>query len=748
MGQREAESEAQLTVTRIVRLLRPLRNKCAALASCTASSSQLPKATVNRVNYGSRPALWNSDQTAPLNPLQDPTRLQSRALLDRHSRANLPLSIKIYAVVSAFTNILQAAFSAGACKSNKKMMDLTEICAAVVGRTIREEVVRNTISDEDQDESEDVEMAIIDELYEAVPTRFRRWTLVSHAVSVVLDMCPPDPTLLTRLLEVTLSYRLLSESATILRALLVFAVTPSKAHDISPISHVAHASFLTSLNDQWTSAADDQGVPAFPERSFVALVVEVLVEHGGADAWSCKAARRLAWPLRKRDFGGYLLIMDGLAKAACGNDVQLERLAKWLRPVSADFPFTSAQDRGTREEFFALLETLELARSLGLHTCPVDAEWDSSAVALQGILVCLATQCLASPLLSSGGANHTTGLLQTLCGFEPRTSTFDDIVNPMFLPQLSPLRVDSQPPPCPDIILRNLEAYASALRRHLMWPLEAALWTGALRNFERMEPPTTAAARAAATQLRRTLMDAVTQAECRLVATVPAEADDDDRWDWEDMVGCWVRRSPSRPKKRRIEAESPPRRLPRMGYVSAAHSRRPSPAVSSSSSASRATSSITMFSPSTNRSRSESPPTDVPCDREDADPPLQPPSRRMHRISSLRSLLANSLTTRTDLRAERRSSQLVHPTWTPKATGTNNRTAVRRPEFRSLLADSQSRRMDLRSERRASAQSAGRERLRREGDEASMNGKSIKRRRSSGMSAPSDDLLDLFAYDD
>lgn len=173
-------SLSDLSVTRINRLLRPLRNKCGQLASSTPSSSRRSRA--NPITYASNSAAtqWQSDDHPPLLILQTPQHLVSRVHLDRHSLGNLDLSRKIYAVVDAFRNLLQASFGVERDKAEKSsFLSLTDLCAAVVGEHVQAEIEWSAREKEEDDMEEDAEREIVEDIYESVPSQFRRFVHLS-----------------------------------------------------------------------------------------------------------------------------------------------------------------------------------------------------------------------------------------------------------------------------------------------------------------------------------------------------------------------------------------------------------------------------------------------------------------------------------------------------------------------------------------------------------------------------------------
>ncbi len=160
----------ELSVSRINRLLRPLRNKCSILASATS----LPSGSAVPITYGSSssPSL-EIRAPPPLNVLHDPKLVISHA--HQESRSLDTLARQIYAVTNAYRNVVQAALSGTLDGSRRGVMALTDICAASVGRNIKEEVVRCLATLEGEPEEEDgKETVLVGELYESVPARFRR----------------------------------------------------------------------------------------------------------------------------------------------------------------------------------------------------------------------------------------------------------------------------------------------------------------------------------------------------------------------------------------------------------------------------------------------------------------------------------------------------------------------------------------------------------------------------------------------
>jgi hypothetical protein len=160
---------ASFSASRISRLLRPLRNKCTILASATSRSSGSAAA----ITYGSSSLpLLEARFPPPLDVLHDPKHIISHAR--QESRSLDALARQIYAITSAYRNIVQAAFPEGLDGGQRGILVLTDICAAIVGRSIKPEVARCVATLEGEPD-EMQETALVDELYESVPIRFRRF---------------------------------------------------------------------------------------------------------------------------------------------------------------------------------------------------------------------------------------------------------------------------------------------------------------------------------------------------------------------------------------------------------------------------------------------------------------------------------------------------------------------------------------------------------------------------------------------
>ena len=647
-------TDVELSVSRINRLLRPLRNKCAILASATSrpSSSAVP------ITYGSNSSLSLEIRAPPpLDVLHDPKLAILRA--HQESRSLDTLARQIYAVTNTYRNVVQAALSGRVDGNRRGVLALADVCAALIGRNIKGEVAGCLAALQGEpDEVDAKETALVDELYESVPARFRRcvihcryinlqnvisyaysWTLIAHATSEIVDACPSHSTLLLSVLGVTLSHGLYAESKTFLRLFLTTLIRPHRRHGNvpPPIAHPMHPSYLVELCNEWTRMAPEHCAAPFSHRSFAAITLEVLMEHGSAAAWTCKSVTRLVQLLRTSDFECFLTFLHGLIEILAarpqlwygrGEDRSLlARLAKWTGVITSDF-FSSQVGLGDGEkssaahphEFWFIVEILASAYDTRLHLVAINDDEDEDTRNPQAALVCVATHCLSatsSPLFSTISSPRRHAILSVLHDISPSSTTYDALA---------------------DLPLARLRIIASALRTHSLNSLERALWSCAIEHASSTSPVVNSALLAA-------LEDAV---------------------EWEkEVVVSPVRRvaaTRSPPRKRARREMTVPRRV--------SHPRIHSPSPSLSPSSSSTTTGISVastpsLSSASSRSLSESPvPAEMAEEASEDEGEGEETSRRSRvgvRFEScvdLRSILADALKGRKDLKEERRRASL------------------------------------------------------------------------------------------
>ena len=171
-------SNINLTTTRINRLLRPLRNKCANLATLTSHSTLLHTAISTYLNKASG---WSDQEAPPLALLQPPNRFVARTRLDENTVKFLDLSRTIYDVCDCFRNLTRAVLGIeGLGADYSGGVSLAAMCSRTVGQTIQAKFDTKFTSrvnkhENAMDEHEEMELAI--KIYEAVPTHYRKYIL-------------------------------------------------------------------------------------------------------------------------------------------------------------------------------------------------------------------------------------------------------------------------------------------------------------------------------------------------------------------------------------------------------------------------------------------------------------------------------------------------------------------------------------------------------------------------------------------
>ena len=199
-----------LTTSRIHRILRPLKTKCAGLASTAASAGGKSTRGV-RATYGSRNrtsransssfSTSNSDEQLPLAILPPPEQMRHSKSTSQYDSTGkqLALSKNIYGIRDAFRNVINIAFGGGsdephtrssassamsvdqaASSSKGRVVSLAGLCSIVVGKElgVGQEGDRDdkeySVDDEECGNEEEEATRWVDEIYEEIPFHLRR----------------------------------------------------------------------------------------------------------------------------------------------------------------------------------------------------------------------------------------------------------------------------------------------------------------------------------------------------------------------------------------------------------------------------------------------------------------------------------------------------------------------------------------------------------------------------------------------
>lgn len=399
--------------------------------------------------------------------------------------------------------------------------------------------------------------------------------------------------------------------------------------------------------------------------------------------WACKAIARLARELRQNDFVSFVHIVTGLACAlrnkagadtlkrvkgttrnTLNNTIERDRLNKWVVAMlnhlwsNEDVSCLDVLPRTAEQlnELQGIIEFLGQARMHGLHL--VRAESDMAESKLPGSIVCLAVCCLAAISLDFGHA--VRDLVNLLSESTPITTTFDGLVALIF----SDGDVTRSRQHWNLDVMRQLRKQAALLRSHSLLKLEASLWACALRYMER-DNCSRWAVRDELDEMKRQIIDAVDEAEKRCFGSAVTDSctskpskryHEEERhlggeWEWEEMVGCWIRRSPL-VKRRRLDGPPKTRSQRMLRGTQFRRARNPSTATSLTPS----TPSSTVFSESSTCATSASPAEGSNIDDEAANHEGLTMTSGLcpkRRISNLFSILADAQTNRAILHRKR-----------------------------------------------------------------------------------------------
>ncbi|KIP08263.1 hypothetical protein PHLGIDRAFT_384620 [Phlebiopsis gigantea 11061_1 CR5-6] len=544
----------------------------------------------------------------PLAIIPAPEKLSALSKLDRNSRGKLELSKRIYDVRDAFKNILQAALqSAPAAKrssghaqaSESRIRSLAALCAATVGEHIEDQVQIAREENEEADQDDDEQLKVIDTLYGAVYPHYRKYTIVAHALSIILSICSSDHTLLTVLLDVTITHNLVLESRLLLHNIFRCIIRPSTSdrHAALPICHPAHTRYLTQLLD---ICCRPHSYLAFNEAAFVNTLSEAYSDSSTSalvDFWTCKAVVRLARVLRSRDYTAFLSMClsaetflsshrelasrRGGKGPSCehGFDGVAERLGKWLSHACQRLHDTSSSpDPSTLQELAIISDILTRANACQFHRL----HWSADADVLTNAIASLSVMCVASPTSAYLTLAALDSCHSILRGVEPKPGLFEILVA-----IATPQTPENDAPSTMKFLsftIPVLQGWAHALRSHSYHLLESSLWSSALTHIEGSTPEIGSHYDPAShhnifhtelERLRCELVRRVEDAERRcfndrgelqvLSTRTPRKGTlADGEWRWEDLVGCWVQKTPVcgapalRAKRRRSAREDPP----------------------------------------------------------------------------------------------------------------------------------------------------------------------------------------------
>jgi len=552
-------SGSHLTTSRINRLLRPLRNKCLSLSKLLSTARH----SASRSTHLSHSQDWPLDSPPPLAHLPQPSSA-TRGSLYFNRAEDLELSRLIYAVCGAFRCLLQVSHGT---VPGDSIPSLAAMCCFVVGENVPLSGIR-TCDGQEQSVDEDELMKTVEDIYDTIPTYYRRHSIASHALVLVLAICPHHHTLVSTLLDICLSFGLVYESRRLLGIILNIAFLSTTSPP--PITHPGHVSYLADLLSRWVSGNSDtmssDAIPLFSVSTFSRAVVDTLAQSN-ISLWACKAVARFSRSVEVTDIDSFVTLLDSLVETMhyhypvrSGKGKEKETpdivairhcLHDWMNWLFAVIANTSAAlaDESRCPDINSIILLLDRCRSYGMHTLRLGASPQPSQAELPDAITILATHLHVTYSLE----DYVPCLLDLLREVSPIPTTFTRLVEHMY-------RGSAQD------FTTSLQQTSSALQTHKLLHLDASLWACALRVFESTPKGTSKEIQ----RFKLLLIDGVDEAERRLFGTGPPDSSPVVRlpgqtkksrgahhrrpsgeWEWEEMVGCWIRKTPAHVKKKR-----------------------------------------------------------------------------------------------------------------------------------------------------------------------------------------------------
>ncbi|KAH0827572.1 hypothetical protein J3R83DRAFT_4295 [Lanmaoa asiatica] len=563
-------SGVHLTTSRVNRLLRPLRNKCNSLAA-------LPKAaTASRVTYSKQSSNWDPESRPPLTVLCSSAGTKKLAL-DRHSADEFELSRRIHAVCDAFKNIAHVAYGQ---PRSERILSLAAMCTLVVGENMPAANSDSTSVDSGEDSTEENDVLDVDGIYEAVPPHYRRFLIVSHALSMILCICTHHHTLVTILFDHCLSFSLVHESTHLLNIILAQAFLSSNSSYPPPITHPTHANYLLDLHAKWTTGNKPSGTSPgsllFTTSAFCQAVLDTLSQTSSYNSrilWTSKVLNKLLHTVESCDIDSYILIIRTLSRSfweisgssldSIRDEAHLVVLRNKLSELMSnllDLLFAQCDSHSsllTPSRIYAAIDILYDCRAARLHClrmptpgCPID---------LQDIVITLTAHILVAFRNSINNSDHLVAILDDS---SPVPTTFSKL-----MVYFSRLQESQAFEDFVEAFLAELKMYSSAFRSEKLFGLDASLWACALHHFDTSIASSEKASSTLVTRYKRQLMEAVDAAERRcfggdvdsspVVSSIRSNRAKRTRrgrlsghWEWEDMVGSWIRKTPVHKKQK------------------------------------------------------------------------------------------------------------------------------------------------------------------------------------------------------
>lgn len=397
-------------------------------------------------------------------------------------------------------------------------------------------------------------------------------------------MCSRHHALVNMLLDICLSFGLVYDASRLLETVLLQAFIPESPHSLPPITHPAHTTYLVDLHARWTGENAKQSSVHHPIPTTTAMfcraVLSTLSGSGQSNYYvlcSSRSMNNLVCAIARQDVGSLVLLIHGLVttlflsgsksplfsknkhsgiEGTCISKLRLQFL-EWMVYLWDKLAEHWEDPELLLNDRWLLVEILTNYTVTDLHNNVVETE--DSCAELPGLVASFATSMLV---------HHRTfknQLLTILNRIRPTPATYAKLAAHLW----QSLRQTSSHVEFElfsERSMSRLKMSSSVLRSQNFLELDASLWACALRQLEEISPKEASDSMA---KFRRQLMDAVELAEQRYFGSnhperspsvslpsrfkgrnQPSQRKLNGHWEWEEMVGCWVRKTPLHKKPR------------------------------------------------------------------------------------------------------------------------------------------------------------------------------------------------------
>ena len=306
-----------------------------------------------------------------------------------------------------------------------------------------------------------------------------RWAVVSHALQIIIQSCPPHPTLLYLLLEVFVTHPHSSDmiplAETILQSLITVSFTsPSNPTAIAPlpppICHPAHPTFLTSLLSLWgNSNFGDSG-------TFLSILLRVS-NYGTSEAWTSRAVSNLAKDLSQENFSSLVRMAARLVEIMAESkhktskvdkrptERRMALLIRWLQQIFDRLVYTDYVE-GDTELCLRCLELISVYSGSGLGARLL-TRGGKPANEVDSLMINITTWFLAVFPSAFSPVEDSRRIIRPLQNSDARPAIFTPLIT-RFFGSVSDDEV-------PWDMLDQLHSFASSLNSHGLHELELSM---------------------------------------------------------------------------------------------------------------------------------------------------------------------------------------------------------------------------------------------------------------------------------